>query len=362
MGFPAKPDWDACKARYAAWWNREDIGRAGLHVTAPKSAKQGARPDFPPEVEARWTDWAFTKAMMEYTLQNTYYGGEAFPIWHGGYPGWDALPVFLGCEVTLDEETGWWEPIIASGELAAYRPEDLRIDRQGDWFQLSQKFLALIERGSRGCAVPTSGAFGGGGDTLAALRGTEQLLYDMKDDPDAVRAMEMRMMEIWIEHYQERYDILSASREGSAGWFNLWSPGKFYAAQCDFSYMISTPDFERCFLPAIDMQVRYLDHSVYHVDGIGAFKHVGALCALPNLDALQILPGAGMPSPLCYPEVLRQVQNAGKNLHITIPASEVKQALSMLDPRGLMIDTWAETEDEAKDLIALVEKSSRQRK
>jgi len=216
--------------------------------------------------------------------------------------------------------------------------------------------MAISE--SKGRAVPTTGAFGGSGDTLAALRSTERLLTDIKDDPEAVLAFETRMMELWCENYEERYADLRVTNSGTAGWYPLWSPGKFYAAQCDFAYMISTADFERCFLPAIDTQTRFLDHTVFHVDGVGNFKHVGALCDLPRLQALQILPGDGKPSALHYIDTLKAVQQAGKNLCICLAASEVKDALSLLSSRGLMIDTYANSEEEAEELIRYVEKNS----
>jgi len=122
--------------------------------------------------------------------------------------------------------------------------------------------------------------------------------------------------------------------------------------------MISSKDFERCFLPAIDMQTRFLDHTVHHVDGVGNFNHVDALCSLPRLQALQILTGAGKPSPLAFPEVLKKVQRAGKNLHISLPPEEIKTALAMLSSRGLMIETWVTSEEEAEDILRYVEKNS----
>ena len=80
---------------------------------------------------------------------------------------------------------------------------------------------------------------------------------------------------------------------------------------------------------------------------------------LPRLQALQILPGAGKPSPLQYLPVLKQVQAAGKRLHISIPAGEVQDALSQLSARGLFISTSCDTEDEARQLLAKAETWSR---
>jgi len=89
---------------------------------------------------------------------------------------------------------------------------------------------------------------------------------------------------------------------------------------------------------------RYLDHTVYHVDGGGNFAHVPALCELERLQALQIAPGAGKPSALHYIDTLKTVQAAGKNLQISLAPEQIQPALEQLSARGLFISTWASTE------------------
>jgi len=54
---------------------------------------------------------------------------------------------------------------------------------------------------------------------------------------------------------------------------------------------------------------------------------------------------------------LHKVQAAGKNLQIYLAPWEVKDALEMLSPRGLFITTWCDSEDEAKNLLRMVEKA-----
>jgi hypothetical protein len=95
------------------------------------------------------------------------------------------------------------------------------------------------------------------------------------------------------------------------------------------------------------------------VDGVSAFVHVPLLCELPRLQALQILPGAGKPSPLHYMDTLKYVQKAGKNLHISIPCGEVETALAELSARGLFIATSCETEAAAKELLEQAKKWSK---
>jgi len=354
-------DWEDTKQRYLAWWAQEAFGRCALAVTAPKANPPALpEPKRPATPEERWTDLDYLSALCEYQLSRTFFGGEALPIWSGGYPGDKTLAVFLGCEVTLGWDTGWREPILIGEDLSDVF--SLRLDENGPHFQLA---LELLRRGvaeARGKSLVTVGAFGGVGDTLAALRGTERLLVDLIERPDQVAGAELFLMDLWCEVYDRFYETVKDVDEGSTCWFSLWSPGKFYAAQNDFAYMISPEMFVEIFVPALERQTEFLDHSVYHVDGVGNFNHVDAICDLPDLQALQILPGAGKPSPLHYMEVLKKVQARGKNLHITIPASEVRTALEHLSARGLFIQTSCDSEEEARELLRKAETWSRDSK
>ena len=357
-----KEDWEDAKQRMLAWWAHENSGRCGMGVTAPRD--EPTEIEVPPPQgdtpEDRWYDLDYLSAACEADHARTFYGGEAFPVWHVGYPGRASHAGCLGSRVELDWGTGWihTHPAMA-GETIDY--ESLRIDESSRALRFQ---LALLRRGAadaKGKSIPGVGAFGGCGDTLGSLRGTERLLYDVAERPGEVRAAELYLMDQWCRLYDRYHEITREAAEGSTCWFDLWSPGKFYASQNDFSYMISPRMYEDIFLPALVRQLEFLDHSVYHVDGIGAFVHVDMLCGLDDLQALQILPGAGKPSPLHYMPVLKKVQAAGKNLHISIGPGEVKTALDELSARGLFIQTSCRTEAEAKDLLTKAERWSSDR-
>jgi 5-methyltetrahydrofolate--homocysteine methyltransferase len=356
-----KPDWEAAQLRYRAWWAGEALDRCAIAVTAPRAeAPDTSPPPRPATPFERWTNLDYAAACNERAMRRTFYGGEAFPVWTVGYPGHTAIPAFLGCPTELDFDTGWWNPIAIGESLEEVLR--LRIDPEGYWWQFTLQALERAVQESAGRCIPSLGAFGGCGDTLAALRGTDRLLYDVLDRPEEVIACEQYLMRMWYEVYATFYGIVREVSAGSVCWFGLWSPGKTYAAQNDFSYMISPQLFRDLFLPVIEEQTRFLDHTVYHVDGVAAFAHVPALCELPRLQALQILPGAGKPSPLHYLDTLRFVQRAGKNLHLSLAPQEVETALRELSPEGLFLETWCATEGEARDLLARVPQWSRKRR
>ena len=359
MNLLYKPDWEETKERLKAWWAHEVIDRCAIQVYAPKEGLPSEEPPSVPSVPHRWLDYDYLRARNDYQMRHTFYGGEALPIWNPGYPGWNCIPVYLGASVTLKESTGWISPTIQRGTLTDYDYRNLVIDPDNRWWKRALEMQNFSVAEAKGKSIPTTGAIGGCGDTLAALRGTQELLVDLLDCPDYVREFDLYLMKQWCEVYDTLHEITRGAAEGSAGWFDLWSPGKFYAAQNDFAYMISPQVFSDVFLPSIEMQTNFLDHTIHHVDGIGNFAHVDALCELPRLQALQILPGSGKPSPLCYMDVLKKVQAAGKNLHISIRPEEVEAALQELSVEGLFIQTHCATEAEARDLLKSVHRWSR---
>jgi len=334
------------------WWNGEDIGRCLFSVGANIDDGQSP-PVLPPKIEDRWLDLDYIKANADFIIKHTHYGGDAIPIWACGYAGNDSIPAFLGCDVILGPDTGWWQPVIADGALSDHDPSKLVIDKTDNkWWIHSQQMHKLSNECSTGTAVPSVPAMGSAGDILAALRSTEKMLDDLIEEPETVKKFEDHLIEIWIEVYDHYFELHNKTSFGGSSnfFFGLWAPGKFYIPANDFSYMISTDMLEHVFLDALTRKINYLDYSLYHVDGIEAFRHVDLLCSIKNLTALQILPGAGKPSPIQYMDVLKKVQNAGKGLHIGIPPSDVKTALENLSHKGLMISTYCDTVDEAIEL------------
>lgn len=362
MSLVYKPDWEETKERYKAWWAGESLDRCCIWASAPRYDAPAEEPPEPPaRIEDRWLDSDYIGRVNDYNARRTFYGGESFPLWYPGYPGWQSHACFLGAYIDLKEATGWCGEIISDAELSSLDISNLVIASDNHWWRLAKQQLYDMVEQCRGKAIPSLGAFGGSGDTLAAIRGSYRLLLDLVDCPDAVRELEIYLMRQWCEIYDVFYGIVHEASEGSAGWFPLWAPGKFYAAQNDFSYMISPKMMSDVFLPAIEMQTQFLDYVVYHVDGVAAFAHVDLLCELPNLHAFQILPGAGKPSPLTYLEVLRKVQSKGKNLHISVASSEVEEALSLLSARGLFIECYCDTEEQAQWVIKKAKELSRDR-
>ncbi len=115
--------------------------------------------------------------------------------------------------------------------------------------------------------------------------------------------------------------------------------------------LISPQMFREFFLDDIVAQVNWLDHSLFHLDGPDCIRHLDILLEIPKLNGIQWVPGARYKSMLEWVPLLRKIQQAGKLVQIGVQANEVEPLLRELSPKGLMLDTYCATEDEAKDLL-----------
>ena len=135
--------------------------------------------------------------------------------------------------------------------------------------------------------------------------------------------------------------------------------------QCDFAHMISPEMFEEFVLPSIKEQCQYLDYSIYHLDGKGQIAHLDLLLSIKELNGIQwsvpVIPlDPPHDSPKWYP-YFERIQKAGKLLYIWAKPENVERLISDLSPRGLLIGTSCESEDEVKELLHKVKKWSRRR-
>lgn len=341
-----KEDWEQAKERFLAWWNGEIVDRVAIQVRAPRKNYRPQYPPQPPTLEARWTDIEWRIVCADENLKATFFGGEAFPcFWCNLGP--DIMAAFLGAELVLEETTTWVKPLISDWETAP----PLRIDPNNRWWLLTLNMTkAAVEFGKDKFFVGLTDIHAGG-DLLAALRGRENFCMDLIDRPEKVREAMAQITPLFFGVYEAIHAVIKEPYEGTSTWLNVWSPGRWYPVSMDELALISPQMFREFFLEDIVAQINWLDHSLFHLDGPDCICHLDILLEIPKLHGIQWVPGARYKSMLVWVPLLRKIQQAGKLVHITVPANEVEPLLRELSPKGLMLDTYCSSEDEAKDLL-----------
>ncbi|MEM2961168.1 MAG: hypothetical protein QXU67_06140, partial [Candidatus Bathyarchaeia archaeon] len=99
---------------------------------------------------------------------------------------------------------------------------------------------------------------------------------------------------------------------------------------------------------------KYLDNSIFHLDGPMALGNLDALLQVESLNGIQWVPGAGAEPMSKWVEVCNKILDAGKCLQISCSPNEVLFLLSKLKHNGLFISTSCSSEREAFNLLRKV--------
>ena len=357
-----KEDWEHAKKRWEAWWEHGLHDRVLVQATAPRADVDPRRlPHLPDEDEVdprtAQSDFDYMIPRMVREVETTYYGGEAVPLFGAGLSvGW-SLP--FGCEPEFRRGTVWAEPLPVKED--GY-PE-IVFSEDNPWWRNYLSGAGRAARASRGryFILPQMG--NDAGDTLALIRGGQTLMMDIAEDPEWVASAVAKISDIIMERDREVASVASPEAcgiEGNVNDHRCWWSGSARGVNCDISCMVSARTLEEIFLPSLVKTMRCFQRNSYELDGPGAIHNLDVLLDVPELDAIQWIPGDGRREAMQWAPLIRRVQDKGKSLRMTVRPEEIEPMLRDVRPEGLCFSTECETEAEARELVEHVGRLSRQ--
>jgi len=237
----------------------------------------------------------------------------------------------FGVELEYSEHSGWSVPICQSCR------EILDIEPNLDnpyWNHVRAMTDASIERGA-GKWITGLTDFHTNGDLLASLRDPQDLCIEMIEDLDAVGDACLHITKAYPLMFDDLWDRIRAAGQPCTTWTQYLCRGRAYPTSCDFICMISPEMFQKAILPSIVEEMRFNDRSIFHLDGPGALKHLDALLACPELDALQWVYGAGNGPAAKWIDVYKKAQAAGKGVQVFATSFEDAKTIAReLKPEG----------------------------
>jgi hypothetical protein len=213
---------------------------------------------------------------------------------------------------------------------------DWTIPPDNPWWQLLPRLLRLNAENARGRYLAMTPSLGGSADLLLNTRGAEALCLDALEQPEKITAAVQAIYPSWRQAFTTIWQTTLDLGVGAINWVGLWSERPYHVMECDFNYMISPRSFQSLFLPDIARQAAAVGRSIFHLDGPGAAIHYKALLDTPAISAIQYVTGAGN-SALVHLPMLKQIQQRGRPLQVTVTDAEAVQLSRALDPRGLCL-------------------------
>jgi 5-methyltetrahydrofolate--homocysteine methyltransferase len=314
-----KENWDLVKERWRSYWKRNNTGLPIMYVVA---RKPGADLKLPPELEIRDTfdryrDAARMSARFRHYCDTHLFLGDSFPNISADFgPG--SAAAYLGSEITFAHDTVWFEHCVE--DWASY-PE-LRFDPENKWWKEHYRLVKDI-RSLAGedyyVGIPDLME---NIDVLASLRGTQDMIFDMVDDPEEIEKRIAQVGNAYFEYYDRFYETVKNDTDGGSCYtvFQIWGEGRTVKLQCDFSALMSPRNFRDFIQPSLREQASRLDNVLYHLDGPDAIKHTDAIMEIEEIDALQWTSGDHGPDGTLvdWDVIYDKVRRAGKSLWIRV--------------------------------------------
>jgi 5-methyltetrahydrofolate--homocysteine methyltransferase len=205
---------------------------------------------------------------------------------------------------------------------------------------------------------------GGNLDILASLRGTDNLLRDLMDQPAEVSRCRRDVTAMWLVVYDELYRLIAPHCPGCIPWAPIWAPDRTYMLQSDFSYMISPAQFRKFVVPDLKASCDSLKYSFYHLDGVGQLPHLDQLLAIKNLNGVQWVSGAGKADCSEWSDVLAKIRDGGKLCQLFTTPQGALHVVRRHGGKGFLLTVSSDgmSEASARRFVAEIEGAQRPRR
>jgi len=314
--------WDEIRETYSLWWNRK-LDRPLMNIRimdAYTPDREVSR--VPALAQANCHDFSIPAEeiinSVDYYLQKIEYLGDSFPFFDFNVFGPGVLAAF--CGAILDNSSGqvWF---FGQNHLPI---EEIHVsyNRENKWVKRIKDIYRAGNEKWKGQVLMGMPDLGGNLDVAATFRTSENLLTDLYDAPEEVLRLCKEIQNAWYDAYWDLRSVLEPINPGYSDWDGLYSTTPSYVLQSDFSYMIS-PDMFRAFtLPILERDCEILDHTIYHLDGVGQLPHLDIVLNMEKLNAVQWVYGDGAPSARNWVDIYKRIEEAGKGIHVVGDADD----------------------------------------
>ena len=345
--------WEKTREKWCNYWKHQNTGRPVMTVIARKPEVEHLSDGTPQDGgylgqicqgnyyglpdELKWKDMVdkyqtADRIVARYRqfCETHEFLAESFPNLNIDFgPG--SLASYLGSDIGFKEDTVWFIPCFEDGWENAPK---LEFNPENAWLLKHLKLAKECRQLAGDDFFVDMPDLMENIDTLASLRGAQDTLYDLLDEPEVVAERIKQIDKIYYEYYDRFYDIIKDHEGGNAYTvFQIWGPGRTVKLQCDFSAMMSPDDFRAYIKPSLDEQSKRADCVLYHLDGPDAIKHMDALMEIKGIDALQWTSGDAGPDGTLpdWDVIYDKAILAGKSIWVKVYSGEFEDWLRNVD-------------------------------
>jgi 5-methyltetrahydrofolate--homocysteine methyltransferase len=346
--------WDEIRKTYNLWWNHK-LDRPLMNIKIIDAYEPDRlEPRAPLLSQENCHDLSISPENIingiDYHLQGMRFLGDSYPSFNFDVFGPGVLAAFCGAQ--LDNSTGrvWF----FTDTQKPVEETFVMYNRENKWVKRIKDIYAAGMEKWKGQVLLGMPDLGGILDIAAIFRTTEGLLMDLLDNPEEVIRLCSEIQTAWYEAYRDLNSVLQPVNPGYSDWSLLYSETPTYILQSDFSYMISPAMFNEFTLPFLKKDCGVLDHSIYHLDGVGQIPHLDSLCSIEDLDAIQWIYGSGKSTARHWIDLYQRIETANKGIQVVGDMDDFMAVYSVIKKNLYYSGYFTQNEHAAAEKAAAV--------
>ncbi len=330
-----KKNWEETKIKWNNYWKRQNTGTPLMCIVAKKEEAVDSVREAEVAVRDIEDKYFNAERMVErfrYWIDTHEYLAESFPNLSVDFgPG--SMAGYLGCNIKFARHTVWFEEFLDSWE--DYKK--IEFDPENKWFKKHIELFARVRELAGDDFYVALPDIMENIDVLASIRGAQDTIFDMMDEPEEVEERIKQVQDCYFEYFDRFYELAKVNENGKDAScytvFQIWGEGKTGKLQCDFSAMMSPTQFREFIQEPLREQAKKLDHVLYHLDGPDAIRHLDALMEIEEIDALQWTSGSYNPDGTHeqWFHIYDKAVAAGKALWVQVYTGTPKEWIARID-------------------------------
>ena len=353
MELEGMPDFDSSMKRIYAWYEREIIDRPPVRFSAHNSfVNEKSIKGSWDSIRDKWFDTEYQVEAYIKSIQGKIFLGETFPVFWPNL-GPNVFASFYGLDLEFDEVTSWAEPKIDDYS----KLKEIKLNMNNEYFNKIENLTEYALQRCSGKFMVGYTDLHPGLDCAAALRDTQELCFDIFENPQEMKELISISSRDFHRVYNHFDTMLKLNNQLSVTWMNIPSFGKMHIPSCDFSAMISPKQFEEFYLPILQQEVKGMTHNIFHLDGKGVARQLDYILEIPEITAIQWVQGLGEDKPIMqWIPLIKKIRAAGKAVVVDLEKHELEGFIAEVDPEGILICIKSDSEIEQREILKRIER------
>jgi len=196
------------------------------------------------------------------------------------------MEAIMGCPIMCKDNSIWAEPCIT--DWAEWQPpEDLS---ENSWFRRLCQLTEAMVAHARGRYPVSVTLMRGPADVISAMRGAQNYVWDMIDEPEQMRIIAEKIADVYIAAAQAQLERIPDTEQGylcGDQGMRIWQPQKFIWLQEDALSLLSPALYRQTILPADQKIVETFGHAAFHLH-FNCLWMIDFLLDIPQIEVIEL--------------------------------------------------------------------------